>query len=356
MLGLEREAFYNLCFITENDAAPRTLVVDKLTTLLENGYTRESLAYNFCVGVFSQEGMQSITIRAKRKNETYQQAFAADNNDSYYFVCIESKDTVVVKSFYDYIANEPYKLLFYSSPNNSLTNTKTVHYYQTAIPPSDVFNVNQVSNNHLYINNAYRLGYDARGVSKYANKLEFADKRYRVFLGVPELTTTMLQRFRLAYPEAAWVALCGNRFPSNVQWLYKYLAKTDIVFEKSIPDLSNTSSIVLKDKAVVGSGKTNQNILIHEQITLDWVKWAISRKVWQTMYTQNKINATQGGVDLVVNDIKMVLDLAVEQGIFTQYRIGESKLDRNSNNLQVSFTANLTHTILEVEVNGSLKY
>lgn len=356
MLGLEREAFYNLCFITENDVAPRTLVVDKLTTLLENGYTRESLAYNFCVGVFSQEGMQSITVRAKRKNESYQQAFAADNNDSYYFVCIESKDPVVVKSFYSYIANEPYKLLFYSSPNNSLTNTKAVHYYQTAVPPSDVFNVKQVSNNHLYVNNAYKLGYDARGISRYANNSEFADKRYKVFLGVPELTTAMLQRFRLAYPEAAWIALCGNRFPSNVQWLYKYLAKTDIVFEKSIPDLSNTSSIVLKDKAVVGSGKTNQNILIHEQVSVDWVKWAISRKVWQTLYTQNKVNATQGGVDLIINDIKMVLDLAVEQSIFTKYKIGESKLDRNTNNLQVSFTANLTNTILEVEVNGSLKY
>ena len=164
------------------------------------------------------------------------------------------------------------------------------------------------------------------------------------------------QLARLAYPEAAWIALCGNKFPSSVQWLYKYLAKTDIVFDKDIPPLSNTSSIVINDKAVVGSGKTSQGVPIHEQVSVDWVKWAISQRVWKTLYTQNKINATQGGIDLIVNEIKYILDIAVEQGIFTQYKIGETKLDRNTNNLQVKFTANLTHTILEVEVNGSLKY
>ena len=300
--------------------------------------------------------MQSITIRAKRKGETYQQAFASESNDNYYFVCIESKDPIIVKSFYDYIAIEPYKLLFYSSPNNTLTNTKTVHYYQTTIPPSDIFNINKVPNNHLYINNSYKLSYDARGISKYADKLELADTRFKVFSGVPELTPTMLQRFRLAYPEAAWIALCGNKFPSSVHWLYKYLAKTDIVFEKNIPTLSNTSSIVINDKAVVGSGKTNQNLPIYEQVSIDWVKWAISQRVWKTLYTQNKINATEGGIDLIVNEVKYILDIAVEQGIFNQYKIGETKLDRNTNNLQVKFTAYLTHTILEVEVNGSLKY
>ena len=135
-------------------------------------------------------------------------------------------------------------------------------------------------------------------------------------------------------------------FPSSVQWLYKYLAKTDIVFEKDIPCLSNTSSIVINDKAVVGSGKTNQNYQSYEQVSIDWVKWAISQRVWKTLYTQNKINATEGGIDLIVNEIKYILDIAVEQGIFTQYKIGETKLDRNTNNLQVKFTANLTHTIL----------
>ena len=377
MLGLEREAFYNLCFITENDESPREIVVSKLKDLLDNNYSRTSLAYNFCVGVFSQEGIQSITVRAKRSEETYQQAFDAADNNSYYFIVIDSKDEAVINTFANHIAFEPYKLLFYSTPTNSLANTKTVHYYQrtgfgegmrelsklleklvnvdlpsaigseagivgfsalgTTSTTSDGSVIDtKVALDDLYINNAYKLGYEVVGLDK--------------------VTTPQLQMTRLAYPEAAWIALCGNKFPSSVQWLYKYLAKTDIVFEKDIPALSNTSSIVINDKAVVGSGKTNQNLPIYEQVSIDWVKWAISQRVWKTLYTQNKINATEGGIDLVVNEIKYILDVAVEQGIFTQYKIGETKLDRNTNNLQVKFTANLTHTILEVEVNGSLKY
>ena len=334
-INLEREAFYNLCFITENEEAPRTLVVDKLITLLENGYTRESLAYNFCVGVFSQEGIQSVTIRAKRSDETYQQAFDAEDNNSYYFIVIDSKNETFINAFANHIAFEPYKLLFYSTPTNSLANTKTVHYYQNTIPFESITD-NKTSLDNLYINKAYKLGYEVVDLDK--------------------ATTPQLQMSRLAYPEAAWIALCGIKFPSSVQWLYKYLAKTDIVFEKDIPALSNTSFIVINDKAVVGSGKTNQNLPIYEQVSIDWVKWAISQRVWKTLYTQNKINATEGGIDLIVNEIKYILDIAVEQGIFTQCKIGETKIDRNTNNLQVKFTANLTHTILEVEVNGSLKY
>lgn len=335
MLGLEREAFYNLCFITENDEAPREIVASKLKDLLDNNYSRTSLAYNFCVGVFSQEGIQSVTIRAKRSGETYQQAFDAADNNSYYFIVIDSKDETIINTFANHIAFEPYKLLFYSTPTNSLVNTKTVHYYQSTVPTDSVTD-NKITLDNIYINSAYNLGYEVVDLDK--------------------ASTSQLQMTRLAYPEAAWIALCGNKFPSSVQWLYKYLAKTDIVFDKDIPPLSNTSSVVINDKAVVGSGKTNQNLPIYEQVSIDWVKWAISQRVWKTLYTQNKINATEGGIDLVVNEIKYILDIAVEQGIFTQYKIGETKLDRNTNNLQVKFTANLTHTILEVEVNGSLKY
>ena len=60
--SLERDAFYNLCFITENDEAPRTLKVERLRDLLDNGYARLSLAYNFCVGVFAQQGMDTVYI------------------------------------------------------------------------------------------------------------------------------------------------------------------------------------------------------------------------------------------------------------------------------------------------------
>ena len=80
-LTLNREAFYRVCFITDNDVAPRTIEIKTLGELLENGYTRESLAYNFCVGIFAQQSMSSVFIRSKRSNETYSQAYDSDNNE-----------------------------------------------------------------------------------------------------------------------------------------------------------------------------------------------------------------------------------------------------------------------------------
>ena len=336
-LSLERDAFYNACFITENETAPRTLEVSKLKDLLDNGYDRFSLAYNFCVGVFAQQGIPSVTIRAKRVSESYEEAFAADNNSNYYFVSIESKELLVVTSFNDYINSlDDYKLHFFSTPINTLGNRKAVGYYQNPVSVDELVSDNTVAINNHYLNKAFDSGYDV--------------------VGIDTATTEQLQQSRLAYPEGAWIGLCGNVFPSSVQWLYKYLAKVDVVKDKTIPDLMSTTSLVMKDIATTGSGMTNQGIPIHEQVSLDWVKWALSRQVWNTLYTKEKINAKQGGLDLIINDIKMVLDLAVTESMFTKYQITETMLDRNTNTIQVKFTAELTHTILEVEVNGSLRY
>lgn len=336
-LSIERDAFYNVCFITENDTAVRNLEVRTLTDLLEGGYERNSLAYNFCIGVFAQQAMPVIFIRAKRASETYEEAFSADNNKNYYFVSIESKDLSVVTSFNDYINSlDNYKLQFFSTPTNTLGNRKIIGYYQKPVSVDELVSDNATTINNHYLNKAFDSGYDV--------------------VGIDTATTEQLQQARLAYPESAWIGLCGNVFPSSVQWLYKYLAKVDVVKDKTIPDLMSTTSFVMKDVATTGSGMTNQGILIHEQVSLDWVKWALSRKVWNTLYTKEKINATQGGLDLIINDIKMVLDLAVQESMFVKYQITETKIDRNTNTIQVKFTADLTHTILEVEVNGSLRY
>lgn len=336
-LSLERDAFYNVCFISENDIAPRTLEVSKLKDLLENGYDRFSLAYNFCVGVFAQQGMSSVKIRAKRVSESYEDAFGADDNTGYYFLVIESKDGGVVSTFNEYITtSDEYKLLFYSNNTEAITSSELVQYYQKPLSVSDLIDTNLTTISDHYLNQAFNTEYDIEG-------LDLA-------------TVEQLQQARLAYPEAAWISLCGNKFPSSVQWLYKYLAKVDKNNVKTIPDLTSTTSTVINNKSTVGSGSTTYGTSIHEKISIDWVKWALSRKVWNTLYTKEKINATQGGLDLIINDIKMVLDLAVQESMFTKYQITETKLDRNTNTIQVKFTAELTHTILEVEVNGSLRY
>lgn len=331
-----RESFYNVCFITENELAPRTLEVAKLKDLLDNGYDRYSLAYNFCVGVLSQDSLPVIYIRAKRSTESFEEAFDADDNSLYYFISIASKSLSVVESFNSHInSSDGYKLQFYSSTDEAVVGSKLVQYYQKPIQPSEVVDGNTTLNNH-YLNQAFEQGYT-----------------------ISELDSTtpeLLQQARLAYPESAWVGRCGNYFPSSVQWLYKYLAKVDTVIDKTIPYLTSTTSAVIKNKATIGSGMTNQGVPIHEQVSMDWVKWAISKRVWNTLYTQEKINATQGGLDLITNEIKVVLDLAVSESIFTEYRIKDTSLDRSTNTISVKFTANLSYTILEVELSGSLYY
>lgn len=333
-LSLERDAFYNVCFITENDTAPRTLEVSNLNDLLKNGFTRDSLAYNFCVGVFAQQKIPYVTIRSKRTNETYEQAFDADSNDGYYFIVIESKDLIVISNFNEYLTSaDSFKLQFYSSDSETLTNNKIVHYYN----PKDLnLTDGKLSIRDYYINKAYKLGYEVEGSD-----------------------TTSVEQYqtaRLAYPEGAWISVCGNSFPSRVQWLHKFLIKSDLNTLKNIPDLSTTSARVVSSKATAGSGSTAQGVVIHEQVSLDWVRWALSRKVWNTLYSKSKVSATQGGVDLIVNDVKQVLDVAVQEGVFSEYRITETKLNRMDNTISLKFTAMFVQSILNLEVNGTLHY
>lgn len=179
-----------------------------------------------------------------------------------------------------------------------------------------------------------------------------------VFLQEPSVNT--LQQARLAYPEAAWIATCGNNFPSNVQWLHKFLAKVDvfpkdklkdIVFENSFTTLS---SKVMKSRATTGSGKTSEGFPINEQVSLDWVKWALSKRVWSLLYNKEKVSATESGKELILNEVKYVLDAALEQGIFTTYTIKDISFNSNNQSVSIKFIAELQQTILNVEVSGSL--
>jgi len=165
-----------------------------------------------------------------------------------------------------------------------------------------------------------------------------------------------LQQARLAYPEAAWIAACGGIFPSRVQWLYKYLDKVDVVEAGVIPNLSTASSIVMKNRATVGSSSTLDGILIHEQVSLDWVKWALGRKVWSTLYSRDKLNTDAGGLELITNDVKQVLSVAVDEGVFVSYEIESVKINKIENSVSVKFNVVLSQTILKSEISGTLYY
>lgn len=151
--SLAREAFYNICFITENEEAPRTLKVERLKDLLDNGYDRSSLAYNFCVGVFAQQGIPFVYVRAKRAVDSYADAFAADDNSNYYFVVIESKELYEISEFNEYLSSsDEYKLQFYSNNSKDLFEVrdgKLVNYYQ------EVFDFS--GEEDYYLNKAYKV-------------------------------------------------------------------------------------------------------------------------------------------------------------------------------------------------------
>lgn len=355
------EAFYNLCFITENDIAPRTLEVKRLNDLLDNGYMRLDLAYNFCLAVLLQENIGKVYVRAKRSGETYQQAFDADDNSNYYYIVIDSKDENVILNFNDYLVSvDPYKLQFFSSYkdlSSVVTNRKIVYYYE----PS--FNTNNLSIQQYYINKSYGIDthtHYSDGVNDYwdydnsGNVLW--DSNDNVLLERQDIPIDLAQSARFAYPEASWIAKCGDSFPSRVQWLHKYLRGNSVHKLSQIPNLSTTLVTILDNKATTGSGMTGQGIVINEQVSLDWVTWAISKNIWNTLYTESKINANDSGLTLIENKLKEVLDIAVKENIFSEYKITQRNLQRQTNNASFKFSASLVYSILNVNIEGSVYY
>lgn len=354
---IKSDAFYNVCFITEDDLAPRTVEVRTLDDLLKNGYHRFSLAYDFCRTAFLQQGMPSVFVRAKRTNETYEQAFDADDNSAYYYVVIDTKNIETVLSFNTYINSvDSYKLQFFSSTNDYsdlVANRKIVFYYSPLVTPLDK------DKTLYYINKTYgnnTLPYLSDGVKDYWDWFDDGNVQYddttNVILQVHDLESNEAQSFKTAYPEGGWIALCGHRFPSKIQWLHKFIAGADDFRLTTIPNLSTTSIKILGGRSTEGSGVTGQGVVINEQVSLDWVRYAITKNVWNLLYQSGKVDATSEGVVLIENKIKEVLDVAVTEGIFSEYQLLGNTLDRQQNNATYKFKAKLTYSILNADIEG----
>lgn len=369
--NLTSDAFYTVGFITMNDTAPRTLVVTSLQDLLDNGYLRGSEAYNFCKGVFIQGQMNTVVVRAVRSNETYSQAYLADDNSNYYFVVIGSKNTQDVLTFNDTLASEnAIKLQFFSSNvdvSEQCSGRKLVFYYydhDTGNPLAPIgfqdfpmmlwdsrLGVQLDSGTYIYLS-----PYDVYTEGGTDTSFEGLIKQTTG----EDLTYEQAQSRGIKYAEGAWIGLCGNYFPSQTQWLYKRLNNVDAsTYEelKDIPDLSTASVYMPRtlEKSTLGSGKTCQGFPIHEVVGLDWVKYALQKKLWEVFYTSEKVPATNAGVSLLENAVRYVLDIAVQQEIFTDYVITGRKLLGSENRASFSFEATLTQTILEVKkVEGTI--
>lgn len=360
---LTSEGFYQVGFITQNDSAPRTIIVDSLDDLLANGYDRGSQAYNFCIGVLAQKKMQQIVIRAKRSTETYTEAYLEDDNSGYYFVVIESKDINEILTFNDNIVDE-LKLQFFSSNLNIydlVKDRKLVYFYQPYFGDGwllyDSSNIVETDAGKWF--SIGESGYYSDGTGSWSfddNSINDWDSNDNVLLEYHDLTEEEANNKSLYYPEGAWIGLCGAEFPSHIQWLHKFVERMEWFNLTEIPDLSSACvRIYGRDKATVGTAETCEKYPINEQVSLDWVKYALQRKLWNLLYNSKKVNATVNGLQILENQIKEILDVAVDEGIFTDYLITKRELDRINAKASFKFVATLTHSILGVDkVEGNI--
>lgn len=357
--NINQNAFYSVGFITENEDAPRTIVVNKLEDLLENGYSRGSNAYNFCKAVLIQGQMNTIIVRSKRENESYFEAYLADDNSDYYYVVLGIKDVSEVLSFNSLLLDsKDLKLQFFSTDEDVselISGRKIVYYYQPDFIdfPYIAFD----SGSGVQTDEEYFLYLNTFEVLNTGNVLVSDPESDYTQSDGSDLTFEQAQGRGIKYPEGSWIGLCGNYFPSQVQWLYKNLKNVDTFQLQEIPDLSTISTLMPynNEKSTLGSGKTGQGFNIHEVVSLDWVRYAIQKKLWEVFYNNERVLATAAGMLLLENAVRYVLDIAVQQDIFTAYTITGRNLISSINRASFSFEATITQTILEVKkVEGTI--
>lgn len=110
-----RDGFFTPCFIAETeDTFLRTSVVTSLEDVIDLGFSDESNCYSYCNTLFSQENntIDQIIIRTKYPSETYLEAFLADDNSSFFYVTIESKELQDIIDISDYIETIRKMLIF----------------------------------------------------------------------------------------------------------------------------------------------------------------------------------------------------------------------------------------------------
>ncbi|MBQ0112874.1 MAG: hypothetical protein KBT03_07080 [Bacteroidales bacterium] len=401
--SLVNSAFRTVAFFYEDNGldTPDELRVFELSDLPKNNFMYASKAYNFTRSVMRQNKSVQVILRKKRIGETYSEAYSRLSNEGYYFVVIESKDLVDVLEFNNHIQAE-LKLQYFSSDRDDslfVAGRKIVYYFQPTFDSSILydsrnlieldsgFTISTTSNNYFSstgINEYWRFDNlktieDAKGL--YSNdesetleydensiglakepQYDFKDTQYdpegafrvlmdnedQLLLEYQDITEQQASTVSPKYPEGSWIGRCGGIFPSRTQWLFKTLVDVEYFDLKEIPFFSNTSVIIKGNKVTVGTGTTGQGYPIDQQISLDWLKWAIERNCWNLLKTEEKVNATNNGLLRFEQRLKEVLDEAVYQTLFSNYQITEKKLDRKNNKVSFKFTANLLHSILGV--------
>lgn len=124
--------------------------------------------------------------------------------------------------------------------------------------------------------------------------------------------------------EAAWVGRFASAVIGSNLWLYKTLAglvaegytSTEVNYLRDKEAHFYTK--VGQDSVVVGNGNVPSGEKIHVILGAIWLKIRIGERLWNLLYTKERILYTNGGIDLFKAELVTVLNEAVTNNILTE--------------------------------------
>ena len=315
---VQKSSFYTPCFISENDEVVSEVEVFSLSDVLENGYTEDSDAYEYCNLAFLQSPrVDSVVLVAKRSNQTYFEALSLSNHVKYYYVTIDSKDTQEVFNLSTSLMTLNYtKLVFYSS--------------------SDLdFSILNGLSNVVVLYQGVRWLWDTG-------------------LNIEWDTDELVANDLYIFPEAAWISRCGCIFPSLIQWLTKELVGIESEDITGIEDYNYSTNI--EDYNVTwGNGTTCDGEWIDNRVFDDWLKVSMQRNIWNLFKVSPKLSSSNGGVDNVSLKMKEVLEFGVKQQGIISYKIKTPIVNRMTRVMSIDFEYERQHAIIGVRtIRGTL--
>ncbi len=316
--SVSKLSFYTPCFISSNDQVISEVEVYSLKDVLDNGYTEDSDAYEYCKLAFIQSPrVESVILIAKRSDQTYFEAIALSKHSKYYYVTINSKDPLDVFNLANSLLSINYtKLVFHSSDELD-------------------FGVLSGLVNVVVLYQGVKWLWDTGLNIVWDNDDFVANDSYK-------------------YPEAAWISRCGCIFPSLIQWLEKELVGIDSEDINDVRDFNYTTSI--EDYNVTwGNGTTCDGEWIDHRVFEDWLKVSIQRNIWNLFKSSPKVSASKNGVDNISLRLKEVLEFGVKQDGIISYKIKNPVVNRMTRSVAIDFEYERQHAIIGVRtIKGTL--
>ena len=336
--SIEQSSFTTVCFISENNVVDQEfdIVVSSKYDFPDNGYPLSSKAYNFYRSISEQNKNVKVVLRSKINTESFVEAYDRIKNNEYYFVVIESKDPNDMFDFNTHIKGEV-KLQYFSSDldlSNDVVGKKIVYYYQESF---DEY-----------------LTYDSQAIVELdEGKLVNLESSF----DEDSNSRNDYDNYQYLYPEAAWIGRCGYAFPSSIQWNHKTLNNVDVHNNNiKIPKMSTTHIRYLNRDVTEGYGTTGENIFIHHQVSLDWLKSTIQNSIWNILYTNEIIRTDIKDLEVISSKLESILKYCIKKSMISKYKIYPVIVDRNNDSISLEFEMDLISIVKDVRTIKGVVY